>query len=186
MKREIVTALATAALAIPVGFWLGGRQDPAAPGSIVGSPAATNDIRAAGTSKTDPDAVVHAGVSEPAPPAAGTAPVVGAQPRLSIGEVEEKLLEINSTVSSGRHGLHGSEAKWIEMISSVDAQDIPRLLAFANEKLARPLQWSLRHFLLGKLAEDDLQGAIAYANGIKNRREREQALTQIAGVWSKK
>ena len=187
MKREIVTALATAALAVPAGFWLGGRRAADAVKTNVEFPAAAaTDVRATGTSNAAPEAAAPSGGAKSAPASAAAAPASGAQPRLSIGEVEEKLLELNRTARGGRHGLHGAEAKWIEMITSVDAQDIPRLLAFAEANLDRSLQMGLRHFLIGKLAENDLQGAIAYANGLKNRREREQALTQIAGVWSKK
>ena len=182
MKRELAFVIAAVAVAFPAGYWMGLRQDRASfpsqttVGATSGADAAPRSVSVDAAARPVPAKPK----GEVSAPALETPPL-----RLSIGEIEDKLLEINRKAAGNRHAFHEGGAQWLELLTSVEPRDMPRLLAFAEKNLDRFIQGGGRQYLLGKLAETDIQGALAIASGLKNRREREQALNQISTVWAK-
>src|SRR5262245_26666597 len=98
----------------------------------------------------------------------------------SLEDIEAQLRTMN--VNWGWCG----QGELNKMLDAIDVADIPKLLAFVEKNLPQNSRQSLRYMLISRWAEIDPQGALAYAQSIPNRQERDSAISAFAASWASK
>ncbi len=101
----------------------------------------------------------------------------------SIEEIKAGFLHLKKE-GLIRNGLT-DDSEWLRMIADVDVADIPELLAFVDNNLPKTMRSGSLDQLLQRWAESDVSAAMAYAQALPNRQEREQCVSSVAGVWAK-
>ena len=170
MKNALVLCL-VAVLAMGGGYWLGQRN-------AAKTPSHADQRR----TKKKPQTVAELPPVRK-PPAEKPASSPKSKPeKLSVTEIESKILEIQKTGPRG-WGPSG-ERDWSKVMAHLDADDVPALLAFVDNNLSQQLRARPRQQLLQCWAESDVSGAMAYANALPIRQEREGAIALVAATWA--
>ena len=169
MKSEIFLSVVLVASAAGGGYWLGQRHAPT-------SATAANQISA------NTAAPKTAGSLPPLPvisvvTVTNAASSSGA--KLSLADIEAKILELKKKGPLG-FGYDG-EQDMMKLLLAVEPADIPAVLAFADKNLPKQMRWSFRYGLLQRWGEVDVAAAMAYANALTDRQEREGAIGIVGG-----
>src|SRR5690242_3645156 len=174
MKSEFILIVVLVASAAGGGYWLGKHQAHPAPDS-----AANQFVsQSAGNAKNAPHLPpVHN------PLAKTTSKSTSHPAQFTLADIEAKLLELKKNGPTGMG--YDNQMEWMKMLADVDVADIPQLLAFVDKNLSRQMQWGLRYQLLQRWAGADVSAAMAYANQLTNRQERETAIGIVAAAWTK-
>ena len=99
---------------------------------------------------------------------------------MSLAEIEEKIRTMGP--SFGRYG----DRAFMRMLDSVDVADMPQLLAFIDKNAPQNVRQGLRYTLISRWAELDSSAALAYAQSIPNRQERDSAIGAFVSGWAGK
>ena len=177
MKSELVLSILLAASAAGGGYWLGQRH-----ASSVSTPSA-------GQRFANPDAARLANALPPVPvirATSGTNLVFPAAGRISLAEIDAKILELKQKGPMGfGYGL-GGEQDFQKLLLAIEPADIPAVLGFVDQNLSKQVRSGLRYQLLLRWAEADVTAAMAYAYALTDRQEREGAIGVVAGAWAAK
>ncbi|MEO7299678.1 MAG: hypothetical protein ABI042_14010, partial [Verrucomicrobiota bacterium] len=174
--KVFVSFLVITSLAFGGGYWV--AQKKAAPSPVVeqtpaltkgASPKAPNDLPVLRQKKRADGKAVAPAVKDN---------------KLTVDEIEARIREMN--VSGWNYGGRKRFMDLQKMLESVDPADMSRLLAFVEKTGSRNMKDSMRAMLLGKWAETDLHGAMAYANALPTKQARENAIMQVVQSWAEK
>lgn len=99
----------------------------------------------------------------------------------SLSEIEEQILRL-----SGGDWRRGGDRKLRRALDSVELRDMPRALLLIDKALEQHTRSSLRQLLLSRWAETDPRAAMASAQAVRNRAERESAISAVLGGWADK
>ncbi len=105
--------------------------------------------------------------------------------KLSVAEIEAMILEQKKN-GQWNNGLQSGQRELFKALADIDTADIPPLLAFMDKNLPKQMRWGMRYQLLQRWAEEDVTAAMAYANSLTDRQEREAAVGIVAGAWAEK
>ena len=175
MKSEILFCVVLAASVGGGGFWLGQRYAHSVASAAV--QPVTNYL--AGR-KIPPMPVLP-------PTVAGTNGVAIAVAKLSLADVVAKILELKKKGLLGfsDDGYDG-EQNLTKLLLAIDAADIPAVLTFVDKNLSKQMRWGFRVGLLPRWAGTDVTAAMAYADALPDRSERESCISMVVGVWAAK
>ncbi|MEI7808747.1 MAG: hypothetical protein WCJ07_09720, partial [Verrucomicrobiota bacterium] len=177
MKNSFIFSLLLAVFAAGGGYWFGQHHAPANT-STTESPVASDASGKAGSTKLPLVRVK---------PAAAPEKTEKSSAKLSLADLEAKILELSK---SGRmnfgFGLQKEQQEFFKQLMDVEVADIPELLRFTDKNLPPQMRWVVRYSLLARWAESDVSAAMAYANAMTSRQEREQAIGIVVGAWAGK
>src|SRR6266568_1728768 len=100
-------------------------------------------------------------------------------PHFDSADFESQLRKISSSPA---------RKKWERMRDltlTFATGDAIKALALAEKILSRQEFMSFRHYALEKWAEADPQAVLAYGQSLKNRSERQQAISAALGEWAR-
>ena len=162
MKNGFIIWLLFLICAAGGGYWAGRHHTAPAPSSAPSAAASTD-------------------ASPPNLPPVNTAPDIGTDKtddaplgKMSLADIEAGLLDLKSRGDFAMNNDPGM--KWTKLMIEVNTPDIPQILAFADKNLTSAMRSTVRTDLLTRWADGNVSAAMAYANGIADKSERESAI----------
>src|SRR2546425_612739 len=168
MKRGILFGLVLGALAaFLVGYYARGRSGAVGSG---GALATASGERASAAHPALPEVKIRRTAADPE-----SLRSIGG--KLSLAEIEARM--------SAMKGFEGRAAReWMKILETLGPGDYAELLGFADKSLSKSMRDRLRPGLITSWAMSDPAAAIAYANGLANKHDREQAIFAAVRGWA--